>query len=266
MEHCPDCGLMLEPATAAGLAVVGCAECGGLWLAADDLQALLRHHPERLDELERLFSGDGAAPRPAAPPCPQCGAALTGHGVADLELLECRACRGVWLRDGQAAELGAALGLRSAAPAADQAPVGRPRFRWRWDDRGEGQSRLSWLVYGMPLWFALALVLGAWAVTDSALVVLWPLVALGLQLVLKWVCSDDDAVTEDTGREIYAGLLRVTAALLLACPLLFFSLEPISDGLAMGVVLVLLVAVAVPLAGVDVLDTLKDLGVWIYRS
>jgi len=142
--------------TVADVEIAGCRKCGRVWLAADDLERLLRVGREALLAVAHAFPAEGE-PRPGAidPPCPDCGAPLAEHAVAGapgMALPACAACRRVLLTAGQAAAL-----AERPAPQAEAATS-----RWRWPKRPDGTPYLSWFVFGMPMWAALlALLLAA---------------------------------------------------------------------------------------------------------
>jgi Zn-finger nucleic acid-binding protein len=273
MDHCPDCGLILAPATVAGHGVAGCEACGGAWVATSLLSLLAREHPAGLAELDRRFDPTGASGGGEGH-CPHCGAALAEHrfpAARDLPLASCAACRGVWLRHGQ----GSALAARLAPPATQPVAAEEPEITaadqvigvWRtgrWAPRLEGQPFVSWFTSGMPLWFALALVLAASPLTDLRLVLLWPGLTLGLQAALSVVWSLLDTGPELNFVQTYALLLRVVAVVIVASLLIFFGLYYIAWWLAEVAVGLFLLLVLLGLAGTEAADIFQTLSAPAY--
>lgn len=140
METCPKCG---EPALTGGrwpggVAVDRCTRCGGAWLDAGELEALLRAECAAAD-LALL------SPGPSALACPRCGVKLLRGGLVSplLQADKCPACGGIWLDAGEpgllkkiAAEAAAKSAPPAAAPAdpvpgaaVNAAPAGKPAPR-----------------------------------------------------------------------------------------------------------------------------------------
>jgi len=135
---CPKCGFGLYTATGHGLAIVQCPNCLGIWLDANETEAVLKGTAEeRAPVREALLSiVQPAGPRPSPAweayaaeraadlarqqeaerqqpalaterathhmKCPQCGFDLLTTSLHDIEIDQCPSCHGVWFDAGEA--------------------------------------------------------------------------------------------------------------------------------------------------------------------
>ncbi|MBI5831351.1 MAG: zf-TFIIB domain-containing protein [Armatimonadetes bacterium] len=181
MDRCPTCGLLLETTSTEGRNVQGCRECGGLLFDAGDLAALAKHQPQALGELEHRYNATLLAGSRAGqvPQCGRCHEPMKERSfpkAPDLPMYTCGKCKLVWLRDGQADALQAAVApdllkprwaqaveeQAEVAAAAAEEEVDDAELREAngygplglWPERLDGQPWASWFVCGMPLWMA----------------------------------------------------------------------------------------------------------------
>jgi len=177
VDRCPTCDQPLDLTTAAGHSVQGCSVCGGVYIAAADLAALLKDAPDSLGLLGRRFAA-GLTARAGAvgdPICRRCGKLMIPRrfpAAPTLPIHACAACRTVWLTDGQPEALRQTVAPSAepprwqhyaaleAAKAAEEANApGLREVRGHgpgglWPERAAGQPWFSWIVCGMPLWMA----------------------------------------------------------------------------------------------------------------
>jgi Zn-finger nucleic acid-binding protein len=102
---CPHCHGALTRVEAGSLAIDGCGACGGIWLDAGEVTALLALPPAQLTAAVREITADGSLTRPLTPRagplrCPGCHASLTLHTDTErtgARVETCTGCRGLWV-------------------------------------------------------------------------------------------------------------------------------------------------------------------------
>ncbi len=135
---CPKCGFGLCTATGHGLPIVQCPHCLGLWLDANETEAVLKgtteerapvreallsivqsagskpdreweaYAAQRAADLARQQQAEREQPALAAErathrmKCPQCGFDLLTTSLHDIEIDQCSSCHGVWFDAGEA--------------------------------------------------------------------------------------------------------------------------------------------------------------------
>ncbi len=109
--QCPHCHQPLEALTFQGVQVETCPGCGGEWLGAGQLGAIVEARNARFTKEEAVAVAQAAAitgikltGTDRSFPCPACGAATHPVNYGDdsgIIIDECSACRGVWLDKGE---------------------------------------------------------------------------------------------------------------------------------------------------------------------
>jgi Zn-finger nucleic acid-binding protein len=98
--QCPKCDAPLAASVRDGLTMQACPRCGGMWLTAEQLDAL-EDETFKLGDAEKgslTFTSE-----PSALKCPECGAAMRTfqYRLYDLDLDFCAEGHGYWLEAGE---------------------------------------------------------------------------------------------------------------------------------------------------------------------
>ena len=111
---CPDCHKPLHQQTHFGVTLDVCADCAGIWFDAGEMDALRSVSPDTLVAVEQ-----SALPHSRHQPhivterwCPACPQPLDRHQyAADLPIAldVCPRCNGVWIPDGELANINACI-------------------------------------------------------------------------------------------------------------------------------------------------------------
>ena len=128
--NCPNCDKPLNRFTFMDVQLDDCADCGGIWFDAEELQRVKQATPEAWAKLEAQIaprSAETTAPKGVVvKKCPACGVEMHPYRYmfnSDVHLDECEQCGGTWVDD---AELAAMTGfLQQAQQEAAAAPKGQ---------------------------------------------------------------------------------------------------------------------------------------------
>lgn len=109
--NCPHCQKPLEPLTFQGVQLETCPTCGGEWLGAGQLGAIVEARNARFTREEAVavaqaapITGIKLTGSDRSLTCPNCGAATHPVNYGDdtgIIIDECAACRGIWLDKGE---------------------------------------------------------------------------------------------------------------------------------------------------------------------
>ena len=108
LKDCPRCYRLLEEIALDNLRVDACPGCGGVWFDEGELARLAQTGAAALRQLEDRYRGLGLGGRRAEVLCPVCRKPLMRSAfphAPQTELDSCRACRGVWVDEGELAAL-----------------------------------------------------------------------------------------------------------------------------------------------------------------
>lgn len=103
--RCPKCVTTeLEPQVIEEVEIDRCPSCHGIWLDANELEALVRRHPRELRAEDRLFCAETGGPS-GSRTCPRCESArlikLNSRLNPGTILDSCTICFGTWLDAGE---------------------------------------------------------------------------------------------------------------------------------------------------------------------
>ncbi|HMC27558.1 MAG TPA: zf-TFIIB domain-containing protein [Verrucomicrobiae bacterium] len=104
---CPRCGRPLKSLQSDGVEIKACPGCGGEWLAAGELEAIVEHHdkvftPEEIASLDAVSREIFTAEKDDHDElnCPHCENMKMEHfnygDTSGIILHKCPACRGIW--------------------------------------------------------------------------------------------------------------------------------------------------------------------------
>lgn len=124
MKRCPRCSEPLYRRRVAAIEVDGCPLCGGLWLDQGELKALAQDPSMLRAAGDQFVPQQWVASPQATQRCPACEQPLTQleyDQFRGVRLDRCKACGGIWLDHGEAAEIARRLEAGDSAPAAPPA-------------------------------------------------------------------------------------------------------------------------------------------------
>jgi Zn-finger nucleic acid-binding protein len=110
MSNCPVCSVSMKPDAYLNVSFEACPTCGGLWVNADEMTALLQGDKEAFAHLETKELPAEGHQDPAQPSwrCPTDGAWLQPYHYmfnSPVVLHNCPNCPGIFIEDGQLAQM-----------------------------------------------------------------------------------------------------------------------------------------------------------------
>lgn len=100
--YCPDCIYPMKALKFGRTTLDECRACAGIWLDAEELEALARIPQTPLNLIARYPANtDLVCVVPNARSCPRCKEPLLVTDLLDQDIATCQGCRGYWVGHGQ---------------------------------------------------------------------------------------------------------------------------------------------------------------------
>lgn len=119
LKDCPRCYRILVEEEFEGVRVDACPGCGGIWFDEGELPRLAQAGAGALRRLDDRHTDTGFYTRRSQARCPTCRAPLTEFTLPhapDVKLDGCQTCRGIWIDEGELADLVTCAARSSPAP------------------------------------------------------------------------------------------------------------------------------------------------------